>query len=212
MSTVLVLLPLALGLALSPIPVIEMVLVLFSGRRGANSVAFVISLVLTTAVGLTLGAAGARAAGDTGEGQSTASTIVLAVLAVLLLGVGVQNLRNRADGSEPAVLARIRGMGPGAVAVLALGATLLNPKNLPLLLAAGATLAGTAAPLGWGAGFVVVATAPYWASALYALLGGSTSQARLDALRVRLTRHNRLIMGVLCTVLGLALLARVLTG
>jgi threonine/homoserine/homoserine lactone efflux protein len=175
-------------------------------------VAFVVSLVLTSAAGLALGAAGSRAAGDTSTEQSSGSTVVLVGLAILLLAVGVQNLRNRADESEPAVLASIRGMGPGPVAVLALGATLLNPKNLPLLLAAGATLAGTSAPVAWSIAFLAVATVPYWASTLYARLGGQAAESRLDAMRGWLTRRNRLIMGVLCTALAIVILGKELAG
>jgi hypothetical protein len=51
--------------------------------------------------------------------------------------VATRNWRNRDDQTAPAVFETIAKMGPGAVFVLALGATLLNPKNLILLLSAG---------------------------------------------------------------------------
>jgi threonine/homoserine/homoserine lactone efflux protein len=106
------------------------------------------------------------------------------------------------------VLATIGRMGPAAVAFLAVGATFVNPKNLPLLLGAGATIGSTGSPLWWGLGFVVVATAPYWAVTLYAVLGGEPASQRLDRLRAWLVAHNRLIMGVVCLVLGLVMLLK----
>lgn len=208
MTTFAVLLPLALGLALSPVPVIEMILVLLSKRRVANSVAFVIALAMLSAIGLAFGAAGSQAASDDADGTSPAMAVVLALLGVALLGIGAANYRNRRDASEPPILSKVSDMGPGAVAFLALGATLLNPKNLPLLLAAGSALADTSTPVLAGGLFLIVCTSPYWAAAIYTAVGGPAAQQRLDALREWLVQRNRLIMGVLCIALGIVLLGK----
>ena len=133
---------------------------------------------------------------------------VFAGLGALLLVMGVRNWRNRADTSEPAVLGSIAEMGPAAVAILTLGATWLNPKNLVLLLSAGQQVGSTDRPWLWGAVFLLVATAPYTLASGYSLFGGRAAQQRLDGLRVWLVARNRLIMGIICTVLGLLLLAR----
>ena len=113
--------------------------------------------------------------------------------------LGVRNWRNRADTSEPAVLASIAGMGPSAVAFLALGATWVNPKNLVLLLSAGQQVGSTDRPWLWGAVFLLLATAPYTLAAAYSLFGGNAAQQRLDGLRAWLVARNRLIMGIICT-------------
>ena len=212
MTTFATLLPLAIGLALSPIPVIELILVLFSKRRVVNSVVFVAALAVFSVIGLALGAAGTDSANGQGDGPSTVTAVVFLVLGLLLLAIGVQNWRNRTDTSEPAVLGSIAGMGPGPVAFLALGATIVNPKNLPLLVGAGSTIADTDAVWLWGLGFVLVATSPYWAAALYAGLGGAGAQARLDTMRAWLIRRNRLIMGVLCLALGAVMVLKGVTA
>ena len=158
---------------------------------------------------MALGALGANAAGQ-GPDQPANPwvSIVIAVFGLLLLVVGVVNWRNRADTSEPAAMAAIANMGPGAVAFLSLGATFINPKNLPLLISAGATVEGADSPLLIGAVFLLIATAPFTAAMIYSLAGGEKATALLDRVRGWLVERNRLIMGVLCTLLGLLLLVK----
>lgn len=207
-ATLVTLVPAAIGLAFSPAPLIELILVLFSRRRTVNTIAFVVSLLVFTVILLGMGAAGGKVADGNSGGTSTAWSVVLVVLGLMLTVIGVKNWRNRHDESEPAVLSTIAGMGPRAVAFLALGATFVNPKNVVLLLAAGQTLGASSSPWLSGVIFTLVATAPYTAAAGYALLGGQPAERRLDAMRVWLVRRNRLIMGVICTGLGLLLLAK----
>lgn len=152
----------AIGLALSPAALIQLILVLLSKRRVVNSIAFVGSLLVLTALAMTLGGLGANAAGAGGGGPSLVGGIVFATTGALLLVVGLKNWRNRADTSEPAMMATIANMGPAAVAFLTLGATFVNPKNLPLLISAGATVAGTETPWLVGLGFLLLSTSPYW--------------------------------------------------
>lgn len=207
-ETLATLVPTAIGLALSPAALIQLILVLLSKRRVVNSVAFVGSLLVLSALAMTLGAVGANAASSSSGGSGMVGGIVFAALGALLLAVGVKNWRNRADTSEPAVMATIANMGPAAVAFLTLGATFINPKNLPLLISAGATVAGTQSPWLVGLGFLLLATAPYWVAMLYSLLGGEKANATLERMRSWLVARNRLIMGVICIVLGLMLLVK----
>jgi hypothetical protein len=207
---ILTLIPVAIGVAISPVPIIEPILVLFSRRRAANTTAFVVALIVLTAAALAVGATGETTAGNSGGSTSTGIAIALAVMGLLLVLVGAQNWRNRADTSEPKAFQKIAGMAPAAVAFLALGATFLNPKNLVLLLAAGQTIdaATSGSKLLIGALFVILATAPYTLAASYALLGGEAAKARLDRARAWLVASNRLIMALICTPLGALLLVK----
>ena len=83
------LVPVAIGVAISPAPIIELILVMFSRRRIPNSVAFVVTLIVLTAARSALGAAGQQAGEKSGGGTSTGVAIVLAGLGALLLLVGV---------------------------------------------------------------------------------------------------------------------------
>lgn len=206
------LIPAAVGVALSPIALVELILVLFSRRRSVNAVTFVAALLVFTVVLLLLGAAGGRAADSESGGPSTVIAVIFTALGLLLFGLGLRNWRNRHDTSEPAVMATIAGMGPAAVAFLAFGATFVNPKNTVLLLAAGQSVGSTSSPWLYGAVFTLVATSPYLVATGYALLGGPASHARLDRMRTWLVSRNRLLMGVICMVLGLVLVTKGITA
>jgi uncharacterized protein involved in response to NO len=209
-TTLLALVPTAIGVALSPAPIVELILVLFSRRRVVNSVAFVLVLLAMTGAALALGALGQQAASGSGGGTSRGTGIVLAVFGALLLLLAWRNWQSRGDRSEPKVFSTISGMGPAAAGFLAFGAVFVNPKNLVLLLAAGQTIGAsdTGSTLLLGAAFVLLATLPYTLAAAYALLGGEAANARLDRWRAWLVAHNRLIMAVVLAVLGLVLLAK----
>ncbi len=207
-STLVTLVPLAIGVALSPAPIIELILVLFSKRRTVNAIAFIVTLWVCTAIAVVVGGLGGQAADGGSSEPSAVVGWVFAGLGLLLLVIGVKNWRNRADTSEPAVFATVSSMGPAAVAFLAFGAVAVNPKNLVLLLSAGQAVGASASPLLYGVGFVLAATLPYWLAVGYALLGGEGARVRLDSMRTWLVARNRLIMGIICVVLGLVLVAK----
>ncbi len=157
------LIPVAIGVAISPAPIIELILVLFSKRRVVNAIAFIVTLLLMTVLVLALGALGGRAADGETSGPSPLMGWIFLALGALLLVMGVKNWRNRKDTSEPAMFAKITGLGPAAVAFLAFGAVAVNPKNTVLLLTAGQSIGAASSPWLVGLGFVLVATLPYTA-------------------------------------------------
>jgi len=99
------LLPLALGVAISPVPVIAVILMLLAPRAGAASAAFGlgwVGIIVVTVV--TLLVAGGADVGGTSGAPSTAASWIKLVLGVLLLLVGVRQWRGRPRGDEPAPL------------------------------------------------------------------------------------------------------------
>lgn len=203
-----VIVPMAIGMAFSPAVIIEMILVLFSKRRVVNTITFVITLTVLTALGLAIGAFGSTATG-TGEAKpSVVSSVVMLALGLLLLVLGISNWRKRRDTTEPKVFKAIGNMGPAAVAFLGLGATFVNPKNLPLLLSGGNAVAQ--APMPWLAGalFIVIAISPYLVAMLVSLIGGEKAKGLLDRWRAWLLKHNRIIMALLCGGLGILIVVK----
>jgi hypothetical protein len=210
-DTLLLLLPTAIGIALSPIAIVEMILVLFSNRARTNGLVFLLSIMsgvfLVPAVG-TL--AFDAAVGGSGEAVSSGKAGVMIVLGVLLLLFAFRNWQQRTDRSTPAVFGTIAGMGPGAVLFLSLGVTVLNPKNLVLLLSAGATVG--ASGLEPGAVlitlviFTLTATLPFSLAVIYLFAGGEAAQARLELIKEMLLARNKLIMAVVVGILGLVVI------
>lgn len=201
----------AIAFAISPVTLIELILVLVSKRRVVNSLVLTAGIIALSFIGVMMGVGGAKAVGDTSAGPSRTTGVVFVLLAALLLVVAAKNWRDRADTSEMAMFTKIGAMGPKSVLLLAPGATLLNPKNLIILLSAGQSIGSASS----GAGvivpamvFVLIATSPFWLATVYALWGGASAERHLDALRLWLTAKNRLIMAVVLGVLGVVLLAK----
>jgi len=139
-------LPLAVAVAIFPVPIIAVVLVLGSDRGTAKGLAFVLAwcVGLTAVGGVVLVFAGVADASDEGE-PATWVNVLLLGLGLLLLVAAVRQWRGRPSGGEEArtpgwmrtidefTIAKAGGAG------FALSA--LNPKNLLLTVAAAAEIA-----------------------------------------------------------------------
>ena len=94
-------LPQAIGVAISPIPIIAVILMLFSKRAKSNGLAFlvgwVLALTLVGAVVLILAGAGKVSVGGT---PSTVSYVVHLLLGLLLLFLAVRNWQKRPKEGE----------------------------------------------------------------------------------------------------------------
>ncbi len=205
----LAMLPAAIGFALSPLGLVEMILVLLSKRARINSLVFLAAIVVPVFAVPFLGASGMDAGTTTAAERGTAEGVVLLVIALILAALAARNFTRRHDTSAPAILDKIADMGPLAVLLLAPGMTVLNPKNLVVLLGAGSAAgrynpsAGTLA-LAVGL-FTLVAALPLLTATGYMQFGGPAASARLAGWRTWLVRNNRLIMTWVLGVLALAL-------
>lgn len=204
------LLPAAIGFALSPLPLIALILVLFSRRARSNGPIFLLTLAVPVFFIPLAGGLIGQAAADPGDTASGGWFRL--VFGVLLLVLAVMNLRKYNDTDAPEVFDKIDGMGVGAVLVLGLTATVLNPKNLALLLAAGeamqtAELDG-AALVTASAAFALLALLPFLAIVGYQLLGGESAARRLTSLKEVLLRNNHKVMFWVTGVLGTVFLAQ----
>jgi len=206
----------AVGVAISPVPIIAVTLMLFSQRARVNGPMFLLGWVLAVAV-VSFASYGLTKQGEASTSSTTVETIAWGkiVVGVLLLLLAVRNWRGRpAPGTEPAMpkwMAGIDAMTPPKA--LGLGALLggVNPKNLLLAAAAGTGLA----ELGLSSSdatislivFVVIASITIAGPVIYYLLGGDSAKGRLDELKQWLTLHNDAVMAVLFLVFGAKLIA-----
>ena len=203
------LLPTAIGFALSPVALVEMVLVLFSRRARTNSLIFLAAIMIAVFVIPFIGASGADAATSSAASRSTTEAVVLLIVAALLAVLAWRNYRNRHDASVPAMLGKIDGMGPAAVLVLSAGVTFANPKNLVLLLGAGAVAAKQGlSTVELAATLAIFTDHRHLAVHRHGRLPaprGRASQHRLQQCKEWLLRNNRLIMAAVLAALALAL-------
>ena len=160
------LLPLAVGVAISPIPIIATILMLLAPKAGSTSVGFligwVVGIVVATVV-FTVIAATAGLDGDSSGPSSTASWIKI-VLGVLLLLLAVRQWRSRPRPGEDATLPKWMSAIDSFTVPKALGLGFLlsavNPKNLLMCVAAGTIVGGSTLATGEQAVAVAVYTTP----------------------------------------------------
>ena len=214
-------LPAAIGVAISPIPIIAVILMLFTPRARSNGPAFavgwVIALFAVGAVGIFI-VDKASEAGD--SGGSMVASIVLTVLGALLVLLALRSWRGRPQpGSEapmPAWMASIDGFTPGKAFGFAVLLGGVNPKNLLLTLSAAAVigssdLSGTNAFLAL-LFFVVVGSLSVAVPVLYFLVGGEGAKRTMDGWKAWLGANNATVMTVLLLVIGAKLLGQGLGG
>lgn len=207
----------AVGVAVSPVPIIAVILMLFSERARVNGPVFLLGWVLALAV--VSGVAYAVAdGGDASTSTTSADTIAWGkiVFGLLFLALALRTWRRRpAPGAEaelPGWMAGIDAFTPGkslGFGVLLAG---VNPKNLMLAIAAGTALATLGLPTGQAIGslvvFVVLASLTIAAPVGYYLLGGQKAVDTLTELKGWLALHNDAVMTVLFLVLGADLVAK----
>jgi len=214
-------LPLAVGIALSPVPIIAVVLMLTSHRAKVNGPAFVLGWLAGLGI---VGAIVLAVAGPGGASAHGAPAIWVSwlkiVLGALLLLVAVRQFRGRPhDGEEPQMptwMATIDKTTP--VTAAGLGALLsgANPKNLLLAVGGAATIAGTGISAGQQAiaylVFGLIATLGVGAPVAIYFVMGARSQKLLTGLKDWMSAHNAVIMAVLCLIIGVKLIGDAIAG
>ena len=198
----------AVGVAISPVPIIAVILMLFSRSAKLNSSAFLVGWVLgLTVVGAVVLASGVSSSDGA---PSTASGWIKVLVGVLFLALGVKQWSNRPEAGEEASVPAWMSKIDDFTAAKAFGAGVLlsavNPKNLGLTLAAAATIGGS----GLSTGdeyvvmllFVVVASLTVATPVILNLILGSRAEATLTNMKQWLTANNNTVMSVLFVVLG----------
>jgi threonine/homoserine/homoserine lactone efflux protein len=211
------LLPLALGVAISPVPIIAVILMLFAPRAGGTGLGFMLGWVvgIVVAVVVFLLVAGATDIGDSDEPSTLASWIKLLLgLLFLLLAVGQWRKRPH-DGVEPELpgwMTSIDKVTPGKAAGLGFLLSAVNPKNLAMAIAAGVTIADGALS---GGGqtvavivFTVIAASTVAVPVIAYAVAADRMRGPLDELKSWLEANNATVMSVLLVVLGVVILGK----
>jgi threonine/homoserine/homoserine lactone efflux protein len=204
------LLPLAVGVAISPIPIIATILMLLAAKAGGTSVGFLLGWVagIAVATGVFTALAGAGFGGS-GEPSAAVSWIKIG-LGVLLLLLAVRQWRGRpkpgADAALPKWMSAIDTVTPAKAAGLGLLLSAVNPKNLLMCVAAGAAI-GTG---GLSAGGDVAAVAVF--TVLAYAVARDRLRRPLDELKDWLQTHNAAVMSVLLLVIGTVLIGKGIGG
>lgn len=205
------LLPLGLGIIISPLPIVAIVAILLSPRGGRSGLAYVgaaivVGFAFTLIAALTT--AGAGAGGSNKDG-----ILVLVITAVLALGFTVLAVvswlgrpRNGAAATMPSWLAAVDSLTPVKAAGLGALMAVTNSKNIPLELKAGSLIGahdlGVVLVIVLSALFAVYASLGILLPTLLAASGSRRIIAVLERLKTEMVQHNAAIMTVLFAVLA----------
>jgi len=207
----------AIGVAISPIPIIAVILMLFSARARVNGAAilagWVVSLAAVSTVVYVLAHDGNVATSTTASDSVSWGKIALGAG---LLMLARRNWRKRpAPGVVPEMpkwMGTIDRMAPAKAFGLAVVLAVVNPKNLLLTLGSATGLAqlglSTSDAIVATAVFVVIASLSIAVPVAYAVFGGAKAKTTLESAKTWLTAHNAAVMGVLFLVFGVDLIAK----
>jgi threonine/homoserine/homoserine lactone efflux protein len=212
--------PLAVAVALSPVPVIATLLMLLARRSTDTGLGFLLGWTfgiagVTTVFALAASTSRAEARSDT---SPVATDWILLSLGLLLLLLGIRGWLRRAR--SPAVTTRPRWMDAldslSRVRAAGLGVVLsaLNPKNLTICAVAGAMIGGTSGKTVEQVAaivvFTIIGTSTVALPVLSYLVARDRLRPSLDGLREWLEQNSRAVVSALFVAIGLVLLAQAL--
>ncbi|MFI6492854.1 GAP family protein [Streptomyces sp. NPDC050564] len=205
----------AAAVAVSPLPIIAMILVLATPRGRLNGLLFAAGWVLGLSAlgGVVLAIVGPGGTSANSQPASWVGGLKLA-LGVLLALFGLWQWRRRPkDASQaqlPKWMATLDRLTPLKVFALAVALAALNAKNAPLTIAAGASIASAGLPVGQQiaslAVFVVIGSLGLLVPLGVFLMGGDRAKTTLGNWKDWAAQHNVAVMAVLFFVLGLKLI------
>ncbi|GAA1409615.1 MULTISPECIES: GAP family protein [Oerskovia] len=203
-------LPIAVGVLISPMPIVAVVLMLVSRKAKANGFSFLLGWIVGIAALGSIVLLVAGAATPDASGPPAWASVVKIVLGVLLLLLAVSQWRGRpregASPQPPRWMSAIDAFTPVKAFGLAVLLGAVNPKNLLLVVSGAAAIAAatpeTSEQLGALAVFVVVASLGVAAPVAIYLAMGSRAATLLDGLKAWMIQNNAVIMAVLLLVLG----------
>ena len=207
-------LSLAVGVALSPVPIIAVILMLVTPRARSTGPAFIVGWLLGLAIVgvIVLGLVG-PSTHDDGEPASWVGWLKLVLGAALVL-LAAKQWRGRPHGDEEPPAPKWMGAIDSFTTAKALGAGAVlsgaNPKNLLIAVGAAAAIAQTGIPGGEQAiayaVFALIGTVGVATPVVIYFALGERAGPILDRLKRWMAHYNGVIMAVLLLVIGVKLL------
>lgn len=210
-------LPHAAAIAISPIPIIAVILMLMSSRSRQLGGMFLLGWVLGVLVATSAFTLLADVIPEPAEeGSQPVMGVIQIALGIGLLLLGLRQWRSRPGPGTtpelPAWMTKIDSMKVLAAFGLAFALAAVNPKNLLVAAAAGAVIGradldviGITVTI---AIFVLVASLTVLVPVLFTVVAPKSAAEALVSIRTWLTLHNAAIMTVLFAVLGVQVLGK----
>jgi threonine/homoserine/homoserine lactone efflux protein len=205
--------------ALSPIPIIGVVLMLGTPHARVNGPAFVAGWLLGLAA---VGAIVLLVAPESDADGSSSGGVrwVRLLLGLLLVALALKQWRDRPRDGEPAPtpawMAEVERFGAWKAAAAGAAFSAVNPKNLVLAVAAAAAISQVSISGGEQAVayaiFALLSTVGVALPVVLYFALGERAASMLERLEGWLAQHNAVIMTVLLLVIGVKLIGDALSG
>lgn len=207
-------LPLAVGIALSPLPILAVVLLLVSPNSGAAGAAFLAGRLMGVMFVVGLFAAVSdvieRSSGEASPFVALARIIVGVALAFLAVRKWSRRPGSEEEPELPGWMSSIEDSTAGKGFRLALLLSIANPKELLLGVGAGFAVGSAGLPLGATMAtvlvFTLIACLSVATPVVAFLVAGERMLGPLQSARTLLVRHNAVIMSVVLLILAAALI------
>jgi hypothetical protein len=201
----------SVGVAISPLPIMAVILMLSTSRASVNGPAFVVGWLIGLAVvGIVALLIASPAGASSGGKPATWISVLKLALGASLFALAFRQWRARPRGDAEPPLPRwmgavetLSGAKAGAAGAALTGA---NPKNLVLAVSAAAAIAGAGISgleqaVSYAV-FAVIATVGVAAPVVIYFALGDGARSVLDGLRLWLAHNNDVIMAVVLLLLG----------
>jgi threonine/homoserine/homoserine lactone efflux protein len=214
------LLPAALGVTLSPIPIIAVVLVLGGPKARSSGPALASGWIVGLAAVSTLAAVVFDGAEVEGSTPSTAAYLTKVASGALFLYLASVSWKKRPRRGEDAVLppwmTSVETVGAPKALFLGVGLSGLNPKNLVLALTAAASVAEAGLDVAQGAtavvAFVLLGSLTVIGPVAFHLVAPARAARPMVAIREFMTDNSAVISMAILLLLGGTLLGDGLSG
>ena len=214
------LLPLAIAVTISPIPIIAEILLLFTKKPVAAASAYLAGFMIGVAVVLGILVIVANAINLTESGPSKGAGTLQLVLGIALLVAAVRRFRTRPKEGEvaptPKWMDGIASFTPGRS--LGIGAAIgaANPKNIAVGVAAAAAISSAGLSTGQSiisvVVYVVIGAIGVAAPLVVMVSLGDKAQGILENWKSWLGQNNATVMAVLLVVFGVVLVGKGIAG
>lgn len=210
--------PYALGIAVSPVPVMTVILMLFSQQPRLNGLSFLLGWALGIAIpatGVLLLAISGDASNDGPPSIEVSVFRILAGIALLVIAARNWMLRHKPDESTAKnVLTRmLDAIAPWKALFLGfLFADVTNPKNMALTIAGCMEISAARPSIPETyilvITFVLIASAGVALPVVFYMLGGDASRRNIETWRKWLLVNRRTVLSLLFFILGISVTLR----
>ena len=215
------LLPFAAGVAISPTPIVAMVLMLITPKAKSNGFTFLLGWFVGVALAgaITLVILGPTSTSDDGQAATWTFWLKL-VLGLGLLFLAVREWQHRPEpGTEVAMpkgMSELDGFTPVKAGGLAILLSALNPKNLIFIIGGATVVAQQDLSVGenvvaWAV-FTLIATIGVAVPMGIYLSMGERAAPTLERLKTWMATNNTAVMAVLLLIIGVKLIGDGIAG